>query len=249
MAAIGATLLIRRGSRRLDSVDRAAWMSFAVAAVAMRVVLGRADPDHVERYGVFAALPAAWLLLRACRATDPRWSLAVLTGAALAIGIHPVRALENELGRLEKAATQTQITPGALAPRSGTALLFSDQASALRAVSSYMDGALETGETFFDFANQPGLYFVADRLLPIRYCTVAQYESAERQAEVIDELEKRKPPVAILPAGLYGALDGVSNAERAPAVDAYLSAHYKFDREVGGYFMARRRPEAREAQP
>ncbi len=157
--------------------------------------------------------------------------------------------MENELGRVEKAATQTQITHGTVAPRSGTALLLSDQASALQAVSSYMDGALETSETFFDFANQPGLYFVTDRLLPTRYCTVAQYESAERQAEVIGELEKRKPPVAILPAGLYGALDDVSNAERAPAVDAYLRTHYKLDREVGGYFMARRRPEARKAQP
>ena len=234
---------------RLDSVDRTALMSFAVAAVAMRVVLGRADPDHVERYGVFVALPAAWLLLRACRATDPRWSFAVLTGAVLAIGIHPVKAMEYELGRVERAAIQTRNTHGALAPRSGTALLMSDQASALRAVRSYMDGALETGDTFFDFANQPGLYFVTDRLLPIRYCTVAQYESAERQAEVIGELEKRKPPVAILPSGLYGALDDVPNALRAPAVDAYLSTHYKLDRAVGGYLIARRRPEVQEAQP
>jgi hypothetical protein len=79
-----------------------------------------------------------------------------------------------------------------------------------------------------------------DRVMPVRYSTVAQYESLEKQREVIADLERVKPPVAILAWGIYSELD-VSNAERAPEVSRYLLSGYEPDAVVGDWYMARRK--------
>jgi hypothetical protein len=242
MALAGAVLFVRGGAGSFDSIDRGALMAWAVAAVAMRVVLGRADGPHLMRYGLFVAIPAAWLVLRAWRSGRSRSVLVLTVVAFLSCGLHPVQALEKALAEVETAASKTRDgRRGALAPRSGASKIIPQEAASLEEFRRYADANLGPNQTFFDFANQPGLYFTADRLLPIRYLTVAQYESADRQTEVIRDLERRKPPIAILPAGQYGQLDGITNSERAPEVARYLDEHYEFDREVGGYRLAKRR--------
>lgn len=121
-----------------------------------------------------------------------------------------------------------------------TRSLPADQARRLAALKKYLDARLTPAETFFDFCNQPALYFVMDRMMPIRYPTVAQYESLERQNDVIAELERVKPPIAILSWGIYSDLD-ISNAERAPEVSRYLSTHYEPDAVVDDWHIARRK--------
>jgi hypothetical protein len=58
-------LVFRLAERRVEALDRAAIIGLLIALLALRGVLGRADSGHKMIYGVFAGLPAAWLLYRA----------------------------------------------------------------------------------------------------------------------------------------------------------------------------------------
>jgi hypothetical protein len=240
LAVAGGVMLLRSASGRFDSRDRAAWIGTVVAAFAMRSVLGRADDPHLARYGVFVGLPAAWLLLRAARASRGRAGWLVATAAFVFVRFHPLASLDTALGWVEGAARRDLAAAGQPAPRSGGALLPTDQARRLAALKRYLDARLAPGETFFDFCNQPALYFVMDRTMPIRYPTVAQYESLEKQREVIAELERVKPPVAILPGGILSELD-ITNAERTPEVSGYLFTHYEPAALVGDWHLAQRK--------
>ncbi len=241
LAIAAVTILLRSVSGRFDAVDRAAWISFAVAAFSIRSILGRPDAAHVARYGVFVGLPSAWLLLRAARAPQARAALLLGASILVFVRLHPVLALDSMVSWVEGAARRDRASTGEPAPRSGGALLPADQAAGLIALKRHLDAHLRPGETFFDFNNQPALYFVMDRMLPIRYHTVAQYETAEKQREVIADLEKTRPPIAILPSGMYGGLDGISVMDRAPEVDRYLVANYEPDVTIGEWHLARRR--------
>ena len=223
LGATGAAMLLRAAAGSIETVDRTVCIAWAVAAVSMRAVLGRADILHLERYGLFAALPAAWLLMRLWRSGPARRPLFVGAAALVLLRLHPLQTLERELGRVEGAARRASQAEGAPAPRSGGALLPAEQAHALTAFRNFTDANLRAGETFFDFANEPGLYFVADRVAPIPYFTVPQYESEQAQHDVVAELEQRRPPFAILPTGRLGDLDRVPNADRAPLVARYLA--------------------------
>lgn len=237
IAVSAAVLLVRSASSGLDADDRAALAALCVALVATRVVLGRADGAHFERYAIFSAIPAAWLLVRAWRSRSGL-ALPVLTASLLSLRLHPLSALEASVnGIVASDASNSQ--PFARPPRAGRGWVPLPQAAALQAFRRFVDSAIRPGETFFDFDNQPALYFLADREPPIRYSTVAQYESAERQREVIEALEQTRPPLALLPYGLYGTLD-IPNAERAPAVARYLAAHYGQPCLLGGWLIARR---------
>lgn len=240
LAAAGAVMVLRSASGQFDSCDRAAWIGLAVAAFAMKSVLGRADDPHLLRYGVFVGLPAAWLLLRAARAPRARAAFLAAAAALLFARLHPISSLNTALGWVEGAARRDRAATGEPAPRSGAALLPATQARKLTALKQYLDTRLKPGETFFDFCNQPALYFVTDRKLPIRYHTVAQYESPQKQREVVADLEKTRPPFAILSSGPNCDFD-VLNVERAPEVSRYLLTHYELDSVVGDWHLARRK--------
>ena len=102
------------------------------------------------------------------------------------------------------------------------------QEGEVAALRRYFDSELAPGETFFDFGNEPALYFLLGRASPTRYPCVPFYEPEEKQREVVEALEHIRPPLAILAGGSpRDAFDGVSNRERAPRVAAYLDAHYE----------------------
>ena len=241
LAVAAATLLLRRASGRWESGDRVTVVALGAAIAALRPMLGRVDGPHLARYGVFAAVPLAWLFLRAWRSGPARLLLSGALALGVAASIHPFRALQAHFETVESAARRKGAEVPLPIPRSGGASLPDYQVESLVAFRGYIDANLRPGETFFDFANQPTLYFIADRRPPIRFMTVAQYESQDLQLEVIGALEREKPPVVILPAGLYGNLDSVSNERRAPRVAKYVREHYEPDVKVGGAWLMGRR--------
>jgi hypothetical protein len=233
LAAAGTVFLLRAPRGRFGAEDRAAWIAFVVAVLAMRAVLGRADSFHYARYGIFVGVPAAWLLMRAWRGRRAGQILLVPAMLLILARLHPIHALHFELQTVENAARRASAARGAAAPRSGGILVPADQAGTLNWFRRFTDARLSPNQTFFDFNNSPALYFFANRTPPIRYCSVAQYESEERQREVIAALEKIKPPLVLLPqSGLE--FDGVSNADRAPQVFRYLTENYEPDPEKKG---------------
>lgn len=245
VSAAAATALLRAAHGTFDRTDGAAWIAIAVAAAATRGVLGRADAGHLAFYGVFAGLPAAWLLFRASRASSAR---AFLTAAALALlllRLRPLATISQELQAIAAGAKNREAwrQTGVRVSRGGRATVSASEAGDFLALRKYLDARLAPRETFFDFANEPGLYFLLARRMPIRFSCVPSYESPAHQDEVVARLERERPPVAIL-SGESGrdAFDGVSNRTRAPRVAAYLDAAYEPMGEVRGRRMGRRRP-------
>jgi hypothetical protein len=243
LAAAVAVLLLRSALGKFDGADGRAWISVAIAGIAFRGVLGRADAGHLALYGVFAGLPAAWLLHRASRSVNGR---VALTGAMLVLlaPLRPLDTLSLELRAVAGAARERErrAEEGLHLPRTGGATLPPAQAGEVTALRRYFDARLAPGETFFDFGNEPGLYFLLGRRMPVPFASVPSYESPARQDEVIARLEREQPPLAVLASGTgRDSFDGVSSRERAPRVAAYLDAAYEPCGEVRGRKIGRRK--------
>jgi len=246
VSASAATALLRAAHGKFEGPDGAAWIAIVVTAVALRGVLGRADAGHFALYGVFAGLPAAWLLYRASHAPSARVLLTAAALAFLLLRLRPLATVSQELGAIAagKKTREAWRQAGVRVPRSGRATVSAKEAEDVLALSRYMDARLSPQETFFDFANEPGLYFLLARRMPVRFSCVPCYESPDHQEEVIARLKSERPPIAILAGGSgRDAFDGVSNRTRAPRVAAYLDAVYEPGEEVRGRRMARRRTE------
>lgn len=243
LAIAGAVFLWRISDRAIEGVDRAVWIGFAFMVVSLRGALGRFDEGHLALYSVYSGPIAAWLLVRAARASRHRIVLLLLTGAFLLARVHPIGTIRAEVSAVAlSAGDRAELAKRAAALRSGDpGEVPTGQAQAILAIKRFVDGRLKPRETFFDFSNEPALYFLLDRPMPTRYFAVPLYESSERQREVIDALEIQRPPLAILSGNTFGdAFDGVSNARRAPAVAAYLRAHYRPIALVAGRTLAER---------
>jgi hypothetical protein len=214
----GTTLFLLRSARRiLEPVDRAAAVALAVAGAACRGALGRADAGHLALYGVFGGLPAAWILYRAARARRSSMLLSAAVLALLLARLHLHRVVALEVGVVSDAEATRDAARRAR-----------PQAAEISALRRYFDSALAPGQTFFDFGNEPALYFLLGRTPPTRYACVPFYEAEEKQREVVEALERLRPPLAILSGGgPRDAFDGISNRDRAPRVAAYLDAHYE----------------------
>jgi hypothetical protein len=230
-------LLFRLGDSVVDATDRAAAICLLVAVPALRGVLGRADLGHRMIYGVFAGLPAAWLLYRAWT-TGSRFRPIVLTltAAAFFLFLRPDRAVSRELTSIAESGKvrRHDARESTRVPGYGAAMLARDQAKDVANLRGVIDEVVPPGKTFFEFGNEPGLYFLLNRRPPTRYSHVPSYQTIEKQREVIAALERERPPVAILSSGTESdTFDSVSNRERAPLVARFLDAHYRVVGKVG----------------
>ncbi len=242
LAAASALLLFRSAGPGLSTLDRGAAAATWVAIVSLRGVLGRADPGHLMLYGVFAALPAAWLLYRAAHAAHAPWLWAPALAIVLVLRIQPQRYPVIAWASLRSAGASPDCR--AAIPRSGDATIPCAQREEFEALRRVMDRELAPEQTFFDYGNEPALYFLLDRRPPVRYCCVPFYEGEAAQREVIAALERERPPLAILASGTFlDGLDGVSNRERTPLVAEYLDRTYEPAGRVGTRTIGRRRPD------
>jgi hypothetical protein len=241
LGAAMTLLLFRAASGPLTLTDRAAAVAVAFAAVALRGLLGRADAGHSSLYGIFVGLPAAWLLYRARR--RPLVAAVLLLGLSLRLHPRATLLLEWHAIQASRPARDALLEQGSRVPRGGGARLPRAQAEELSALRRYFDGQLSPRETFFDFGNEPGLYFFLERRCPVRYAAVPLYEPPDRQHEVLAALERDRIPLAILSSGTsLDAFDGVGSRQRAPLVAAYLDAHYATVAVVAGRTIGRRNP-------
>lgn len=235
-------VLFRVSEGTIEPVDRAAAASIVFGCLALRGALGRADAGHLALYGVFAGPAAAWILYRASRA---RRSAGLLTAAtalvfATRLNLHGIIGLEA--GAVAGASRAREATAASETPGGGGPPELRSQGSEIAVLRRSFDAGLKPGETFFDFANEPALYFLLGRTPPVRYSCVPLYEVEPKQREVVEALERFRPPLAILAGGSgRDAFDGVPNRERAPLVAAYLDARYEPIGKVGGRTIARRK--------
>jgi hypothetical protein len=95
---------------------------------------------------------------------------------------------------------------------------------------------LRGGDTWLDFANAPGLYYLFDRDCPIRYYEVPFYEAESAQDEVIAAVDANpRVRTVLISSGLLAqTIDGLDNATRAPRVAAFLRERFRPFYRAGG---------------
>ncbi|MDQ2869605.1 MAG: hypothetical protein M3S32_02600 [Acidobacteriota bacterium] len=243
LASSAFVLLLRSRERAVEPADRGATVCLLLAVLGLRGVLGRADSGHRMMYGVLAGLPAAWLFYRVSRLRAPRIRLAaaVLTAGGLCLLLRPDRVVTWQLQSLANSSALRHSEERAAAVVPGhepSSRLPREQVGDLEALRTVLDGGIPPDQTFFDFGNEPGLYFLLQRRPPTRYSSVPCYETEEKQLEVIQALERERPPIAIVASGTNDVFDGVSNRDRAPLVARYLDEHYQTIGRVGSRTLA-----------
>jgi hypothetical protein len=239
---------------------------FLAGAVFFRTALGRSDALHMD----FGAA-TAWLLLlffvergigraldelrargipwqaRARSALVHAWVLVPALGLAwYALAVHHPAADPPRGLRWSALFAGPWIAPAerptSLA-RAGRIDIPAAQEREIREVVEYVRANTAEGEAIFDFSNQGGYFFFADRPSATRYFQVVYASTPAQQQEVIDALERSKTRTVIYRTESYAQhFDGVDNEQRLPRIAAYLARHYEPAASFGGTELWRRRP-------
>ncbi len=207
--------------------------------------IGCAMLSVIERHHVvypLLAVPVCLLLLHRWARGWSRWTSAgsVASGlllAALLWSRGPVSFLSGVAG----AIVRPWIPPGVRAvdglERARGAVFDPRDAALIEATARMIrEAKLGSGDTWLDFANAPGLYYLFDRDCPIRYYEVPFYESESAQREVIATVaaNPRVRTVLMFSGLLAQDIDHISNSERAPLVAAFLREHFRPFSNHGG---------------
>ena len=221
-----------------------AWSVLAMLSVVERLHFGY----------LFLAVPTALLLLaRWFRRSGRAGPAALVAGAAVAAfaSLHsPVGLARAVAGAIQNPRSPPDTSP-LDQPRRARGGIFRrwDRTLILRTADMMRRAGFRDGDTWIDFASEPGLYFLFDRPCPIRYYEVPFYESEEAQQEVIEAIARDAHVRAVLISAVYPPIDGIANAVRAPRVYEFLRQHFHpFFREDGVEFWSRDPAEEQSGQ-
>jgi len=227
-AVVSGALLPRAprvGARARGLLPVLAWIGVAMLSV-------------IERHHVvypLLAVPVCLLLLHRWARGWGRWTSAgsLASGLALAALVWsraPVKFASDVAG----AIVRPWIPPGVRAidglVRARGAVFDARDARLIDATSRMIREAnLRSDETWLDFANAPGLYYLFDRDCPIRYYEVPFYESEIAQREVVAAVSGNPKVRAVLMySGLLAQdIDQIPNSERAPVVAAFIRETFR----------------------
>ncbi|HVT43532.1 MAG TPA: hypothetical protein VMT00_04000 [Thermoanaerobaculia bacterium] len=96
-------------------------------------------------------------------------------------------------------------------------------------IRSGLDQSIGPDEPWFDFTNQPALYFHMERPNPTRFYQVPILSPIAFQREAILALEESHTPLVLVPiASRETPYDGIGSESRAPGLAAYLRDRYRF---------------------
>jgi hypothetical protein len=118
--------------------------------------------------------------------------------------------------------------------RAGNMIVPADQASQIKAVVKYIQSNTRSDETIFDFSNQGGYYFFADRPSATRYIQICYASTDAMQIEVIESLKQNKTNLVIFSNSSWmDSIDGVSSLDRHRLIAKYLKDNYVESAKIG----------------
>lgn len=118
--------------------------------------------------------------------------------------------------------------------RIGAIRISADQASQIKAVVNYIQSNTKPDETIFDFSNQGGYYFFADRPSATRYHQVCYASIDKMQNEVIRDLEEKRTKLIIFSNSSWmDSIDGVSSFDRHKIIANYIKEKYAESAKIG----------------
>jgi hypothetical protein len=229
-AGLGVLLLgtLLPGGKRIPESARALPPVCAWIAAAMLAVLERQHLNYP-----YLAVPALVVLLgRWIRGAAPDRAMGNLAAATVVGGfalIHGALSLPFVLGvAMPPRPLDPDVAPIAgLRRAEGAVFRANDRVLVARTGEMMRRAGFGEGDTWLDFANEPGLYFLFERPCPIRYYEVPFYESEDAQREVIAAVEANPRVRAVLLSGTYPPIDGVPNAARAPLVARFVRDRFR----------------------
>lgn len=247
--AAAATLGAQIG--RAPAVGQRARGLLPILAWVLVACLSILERNHVEYVAVLVPVGLV-MLLRWLKGHRP-WNAprAVVAAAVLVCGLIVWRPRAfvpaTAVAVAERPGPHTFVSFPELSRGRG-AFFSADDARVIRSTKGFLESdALTPSETWFDFSSMPGLYFLFDRDCPIRYYETGFYEAAERQKEVIEDIDSNPRVKAVLMTASTWSetIDGVPNSTRAPLVAEYVrnrfQPHYERD---GVQFWLRRTSES-----
>jgi hypothetical protein len=244
LSALALVLLgaeLPRGSR-VSEESRAVLPVLAWIVLAMLSVFER---QHVG-YPFFGVPVALILLARWVRAPGavPRFRFAVAAaGLAGFIWLRDPAVLAASVANAIRHPVPPPDTAPLSEPRRAHGAVFrrNDRTLILKTAEMIRRAGFRAGDTWLDFASEPGLYFLFDRPCPIRYYEVPFYQSESRQREVVEAVARNPKVRAVLIRAVYPPIDWIPSADRAPLVDGFLRDGFRpFFDEDGVEFWLRR---------
>jgi hypothetical protein len=211
--------------------------------------LARTDPPHV--YHVFAiTVPLlAYAVYRAISAFSGRrvGRIAVTPAlTAVALVVVALAAPERIVDKAEAVPRQgsAQAHEDPVAPRLGFLSPQAIDVDVILDVKDVLDTYLEPDEDVFDFSNNPLLFhYLLERRPSTRYFHVSMAMRRHTQADLIRQLERRRPALVVFSSSLIFGIpqwDQVSNYVRHYDVSEYVLDHYRPLLSVNDFlFMAR----------
>ncbi len=203
---------------------------FAFVVAAMLSVIERRHINYPALLLPTALVLALhWLAGRRSELTV-RAALALFISVGVLYSWRPLAVIRAAASELRIDKEPTPFATLAYPARARGALFTAADARLVRATNAFLaEAGLSPEETWLDFANVPGLYYLFDRDCPIRYYEVPYYETPSAQAEVIEAIERNPSVRAVLVAdGLPSEpMDGVENRLRAPRVAAYIQRAFR----------------------
>jgi hypothetical protein len=234
----------RRGDRE-RALQIAALTLFSIAA--FRTAAGRCSWSHT-RFGIpllgiavvaFAIEPAVLETMRTKRARR----IAVLALIAIPFALYfeiwfNISSTAKFVAGWRARQKHEGLVPYPV-PRGRGIFTYAENAADLRALNELVQAAAPKPATILDLSNERALYYLLDRRPPVRCADVGMLSPPAMTAEALKELNAH-PPMLVVMHGLprMDELDGVPNRERAPAIFAWVDAHYPRRVQAGRYTVA-----------
>lgn len=187
------------------------------------------------------ALPVSVMLLAFTlyrqSAHNPRLRGGVFLVALLALFIPRAGALDlpqlaGRFGLKNRIATDGLERGGI--PALGGAFLPPQQAKDVTALAEFLEGQVGSAEAFFDFSNQPLLYFLVPRRPVVRALTTATLATFEQQVDAIRDLSDAKVKAVVYGVDPKLAVAGVPAVVRQYALSEYLLGRFSPATVKGG---------------
>jgi len=225
VAVLGLGALLPRaprvGSRARAMLPVLAWLVLAMLSVLERQHVGYP----------FFVLPAAlvlagrWFVGRRPW-TSPRVAAVAIAAASLTVLWRPRLLVALIADAIANARPVQNAIPLSDPPRANGAVFRPGDVDLIRATREMMRRAhFRPADTWFDFADAPGLYYLFDRRCPVRYAEAPFYETEDGQREVVRALSIRQDVRTALVSHDW-TIDGIPSPVRAPLVAEYLRTHF-----------------------
>jgi hypothetical protein len=213
---------IRRPLRRSDSI----WF-IALTVVILGVAYGeRLNVHFMPLVSLLIAVSLFALWRRTRFATkEVAWMAIAIAIVMAAPGRQLPRFLEQIRSQPADSVDFATITSP---PRAAGALFPRSSIPPLESAGRFIEEQLAPGETFFDFASMPILYYLFDKPVPIRQYEVPFFQNERLQREVISRIESDPTVRAVLLAfpDRNLPIDGVPSSVRAPLVASYIRQNF-----------------------